>query len=113
MPGRLPFLYGCVAAGGRSAPVLNLNEQLGLGSRPPRAGSSVLVISLDVNCPVSLVGLMADRLSEVVEFRNGEIRGTTAQFRIQGRPYGRPKTLLQPEELLTQEQWIQLRAVML
>jgi chemotaxis signal transduction protein len=113
LPGRLPSLYGCVASSGRMIPVLDIRAQLGLDTRAVRAGASVLVISLDVSCPVALAGLVADKLSEVVDFRSFEIRGSTAQLRLEGRPYGRPKTLLQPEELLSSDAWEELRSLSL
>ncbi len=113
LPGRLPSLYGCVASSGRMIPVLDIREQLGLHVRPLRPGASILVISLDRSCPVGLAGLLADKLSEIVEFRAGEIRGSTAQLRIEGRPYGRPKTLLELEELVSLDHWAKLRSMAL
>lgn len=112
-PGRLPFVYGSVAANGRLIPVLDVREQLGLNVRPLRSNACVLIVALDGVGPVTLVGLIADKLSEIVDFRMTEIRGTVAQQRIQGRPYGRPKTVLEPNEVLTQSQWAELRSVIL
>jgi purine-binding chemotaxis protein CheW len=113
IPDRLPFFYGTAATNGRLIPVLDLRERLGLHTRPLRATACVVIIALGPACPVTLAGIIADKLSEVVDFRMVEIRGSIAQQRIQGRPYGRPKTLLEPEELLTQEEWAQLRSTML
>jgi len=104
------YLCGSVGANGRLVAVLDLREQLGLGPRPLRSTACVVVVGLSAACPVSAVGIVADKLSEVVEFRPGEIRGSKAQQRIQGRPYGRPKTLLDPEELLSASQWSELRS---
>jgi purine-binding chemotaxis protein CheW len=113
VPDRLPALYGFIPSSGRMIPVLDIRQQFGLEARPIPSGASVLVLSLDVHCPLSLVGLLADKLSEVVEFRAIEIRASVAQLRIEGRPYGRPKTLLQLEELLPPDYWAELRSLVL
>jgi chemotaxis signal transduction protein len=113
MPDRLPFLYGSVMANGRAVPVIDIRERLHLASRSLRPTACVVTVALSPSCPISVVGVVADKLSEVVDFRMTEIRGCIAQQRIQGRPYGRPKTMLEPEDLLTREQWEQLRAVAL
>ena len=110
---RVPYLYGAIPANGRLIPVLDVREKLGLGSRPARPTACVLVIGLNGNCPVKLVGMMADKLSEVVEFRASEIRGATAQQRIEGRPYGRPKIVLDPEHLLKPGEWSKLHSIVL
>lgn len=106
-------LYGSIGANGRLIPVIDLRERLGLRSRPLPDTACVVMIELSGSCPVSVVGIVADKLSEIIEFRPGEIRGSTAQQRIQGRPYGRPKTLLEPEELLSPMEWSQIRTRML
>jgi chemotaxis signal transduction protein len=113
IPDRLPYLYGSVAANGRLIPVLDIREQLQLNTRPLRPTACVVVVALGCNCPVSLAGIVSDKLSEVVDLRVVEIRGSVAQQRIQGRPYGRPKTLLEPEDLLTADQWVEVRSMML
>jgi purine-binding chemotaxis protein CheW len=105
-----PYLYGSVGANGRLIPVLDPRERLGLSARPLRANACVVVVGLSPSCALSVVGIVADKLSEVVEFRPAEIRGSTAQQRIQGRPYGRPKTLLEPEDLLSAEEWAEVRS---
>lgn len=109
----VPYLYGAIPAYGRLIPVLDVRQRFGLSSRPVRNSACVLVIGLEGNCPVKLVGMMADKLSEVVEFRASEIRGTTAQQRIEGRPYGRPKTVLEPEQLLKPPEWTKLHSIVL
>ena len=113
IPDRLPFFYGSVAANGRLIPVLDIREQLQLNTRPLRPTACVVVVALGGNCPVSLAGILADKISELIDFRVIEIRGSIAQQRIQGRPYGRPKTVLDPEDVLTYEQWIEVRSMMM
>lgn len=111
IPDRLPFLYGAVPTGGCAIPVIDIRERLHLPSRNLRPTACVVTVALSPGCPVSVVGVLADKLSEVIDFRMTEIRGSIAQQRIQGRPYGRPKTMLDTEDLLTREQWEQLRWV--
>ena len=107
------YLYGSIGANGRLVPVLDIRERLNLGTRPLRATACVIIAGLSPSCPISAVGVIADKLSEVVEFRPTEIRGSTAQQRIQGRPYGRPKTLLELDELLSTIEWAEVRSKML
>lgn len=110
---RVPYLYGAIPANGRMIPVLDIRQKLGLGARPTRPSACVLVVNLHGNCPVKVVGMVADKLSEVVEYRASEIRGSTAQQRVEGRPYGRPKTLLDPEQLLKPLEWTKIHSVVL
>ncbi len=112
-PDRMPYFYGTAATNGRLIPVLDFRERLSLPTRPLRATACVVILALGPGCPVSLAGILADKLSEVIDFRMVEIRGSIAQQRIQGRPYGRPKTLLEPEEILSTEEWAQVRSMML
>ncbi len=110
-PGRLPLLYGHVASSGRLIPVVDIRGQLGLDAASVRSGASVLVVGLDLSYPIGLIGLLVDKLSEVVEFRPAEIRGSTAQLRIDGRPYGRPKTVVELEGILSPDFLEQLSSV--
>jgi purine-binding chemotaxis protein CheW len=110
---RVPYLCGTIPADGRLIPVLDIRQKFGLGPRPARPHACVLVVGLNGTCPVKLVGMVADKLSEVVEFRASEIRGSTAQQRIEGRPYGRPKTVLDPLDLLKPAEWAKLQSVAL
>jgi hypothetical protein len=57
-----------------------------------------------------MVGLLVDKLSEVVELRDSEFRGNIVQQRIGGRPYGRPKNLVELETLLDPADWESIRA---
>lgn len=108
-----PFLFGSVAANGRLIPVIDIRDRLGLPARAARSSTCVIIVTPDGPASVPAVGIIADKLSEVVDFRSTEIRGSTGQLRIQGRPYGRPKTLLEPDELLERDEWVQLRSVLL
>jgi purine-binding chemotaxis protein CheW len=109
--GQVPYLCGAIPTNGRLIPVLDIRRKLGLSTRPVRPNASVLILGLNGNCPVKMVGMVADKLTEVVEYRATEIHGSTAQQRVEGRPYGRPKTLLAPEELLLPGEWSELQSL--
>ena len=106
-------LCGAIAANGRLIPVLDVRRKLGLSARPAPKTACVLVLEIDRGGPVKTVGVIADKLSEVVDYRTSEIHGTTVQQRVEGRPYGRPKTLLAPEHLLDPDEWLALKSVVL
>lgn len=110
---RIPYMCGSVAANGRLIPVLDVRDRLAANIRPARANGSVLVVSLDERCALGIVGLIADKLSEVVHLKETDIRGSIAQMRIDGRPYGRPKILVEVESLLQPDEWDRVRAVLL
>jgi chemotaxis signal transduction protein len=110
---RMPCLAGAIGTNGRTIPVLDFRHRLGLNAKTIPTSACVLVIEMASECPMKRVGILADKLSEVVEFRASEIRGSTAQQRIEGRPYGRPKTLLEPEQLLRPGEWTKLRSAVL
>lgn len=108
-----PYLVGTVPSNGRLIPVLDLRDRLAMNVRPARPHGSVLVVSLDESIPLGVVGLVADKLSEVVEVRDRDVRGSIIQQRIGGRPYGRPKTVINLETLLETAEWAQIRAAAL
>lgn len=113
VPQTVPFLAGAVGCNGRLIPVVDLRERLASEVKPPRPSGSVLVVSLNSGCPLTLAGVIADKLSEVVNLKESEIRGNIAQMRIDGRPYGRPKTVIEVESLLQFEEWARIRSVLL
>jgi purine-binding chemotaxis protein CheW len=103
--GGIPYVRGSVGANGRLIPVVDVRDRVAAMVQPVRAGASVLIVSLDGDCPIGMVGLIVDRLSEVVDLRETDIHGNLAQQHLHGRPYGRPRVLLEPETLLTREDW--------
>jgi chemotaxis signal transduction protein len=105
-----PYLIGTIPSNGRLIPVLDLRDRLALNVRPARPTGSVLVVALDESVPLTAVGFLVDKLSEVVEVRDSEIRGNVIQQRIAGRPYGRPKTLIELDTLLDGSDWEKIRA---
>jgi chemotaxis signal transduction protein len=103
--GRISCLRGSVGANGRLIPVVDVRDRLTANIQPAPSGASVLILSLDGDCPIGTVGLIVDRLSEVVDLRETDIHGNLVQQHLHGRPYGRPKVLIELETLLTREDW--------
>ena len=113
VPQKVPFLHGAVGSNGRLIPVVDLRERIASDVRPARPGGSILVLTLNSGCPLTIAGLIVDKLSEIVTLKETEIRGNIAQMKIDGRPYGRPKTLLEVESLLDTDEWSRIRSVLL
>jgi purine-binding chemotaxis protein CheW len=108
-----PYLQGSIATNGRLVPVVDVRERLAQNAVRLGTDASVLIMSTADNCPLGVIGVIADKLSQVIEFQDSEIRGTTAQRRIDGRPFGRPKTIIELDRLLTAEEWAYLQSVCL
>lgn len=92
------WLIGHAQTGGQRFPVIDLRGRLEL--TPGAPGREPCIVAVDVSggdgFPL-LVGFIADRVSEVVkararDFRQGKLR------------LGRPRRVLQPEEILTLEE---------
>ena len=105
----VPYLVGAIPSNGRMIPVVDMRDRLTLNAHPPKNGGSVLVVELDPANQISIVGLLVDKLSEVVVLRPGDIRGSTIHQRVGGRPYGRPKTLVDLDTLLQPAEWERIR----
>ncbi len=50
------------------------------------------------------VAVEADVLSEVIEVRDRDFRDGVIQLRYNGRPYGRPKVVVDPESLFKSDE---------
>ncbi len=107
----LDFVQGTVHVNGRELPVVDLRGRLGLTGRRPRPQASVIVLEVGANGARAHIGVLADRLTDVLELRERDIRGNVVQLRCGGKPYGRPKLLLDLERLVTQEELDRLRAL--
>jgi len=92
------WICGFATVGGRDFPVLDLRAKLGI-SRGPRGREPFIIV---VEAGDRLAGFIADRVSEVLElrprdFRKGAVRG-----------YGRPRKVLDPEWMITPEDWVKV-----
>lgn len=111
LEGGLDFVQGTVLVNGRELPVVDLRARLGLTAGRPRHDRSVIVLEVGSNGDCAQIGVLADRLTDVLEVRERDIRGNVVQLRCDGKPYGRPKMLLNLEQLVTAEELARLRAL--
>lgn len=107
----LSCLRGVMLVRGRRVPVIDLRTRLGLSDRGTHPRSSVLLLDIADVCGLPMLGLVVDRACEVVEFRDKDFRDSLIQLRAHGRPYGRPKTLLDPDSLLEREELASLKSI--
>lgn len=78
-PARLPqapaFLVGVIDVRGITVPVIDLRLKLGLGPTTVTENTRVLVLEIQIGERAVTLGLMADRVYEVAEFRLGDLDG--------------------------------------
>ena len=67
------YMLGLIDLRGRSVPVLDLRTKLGLPSVPPTETTRILVIELTVSGRALVLGLVADRVFEVMALSAGDI----------------------------------------
>jgi chemotaxis signal transduction protein len=102
-------MRGVLAVHGRRVPVIDIRQRLGLDDCSNHPAASVLLIETG-ECGIPALGIIVDKLTDVIEFRERDFRGNIIQQRAHGRPYGRPKTLLQLESLFTAEDLASLKS---
>lgn len=90
-----PWICGFTAVGGRDLPVLDLRAKLGIAHGSHGREPFIVVVETEGR----LAGFIADRVSEVLDlrardFRNGAVRG-----------HGRPRRVLDPDQIMTPEDW--------
>jgi purine-binding chemotaxis protein CheW len=107
----LPFVRGALIIKGRRVPVVDVRDRLGLRDRGSHPRSSVVLVDIPDVCGVPYLGIVADRMTDVLEFRDRDIRDNVVQLPPYGRPYGRPKTLLNVDLLLSAEEWESLKSI--
>jgi purine-binding chemotaxis protein CheW len=98
------WLRGFAALGGRDFPVIDLRSKLGLahGTHGPQA--CIVVVETEAEDGPRLAGFVADRVSEVIELRARDIRNGIA------RPRGRPRRVLDADQILTGAELVSLMA---
>ncbi len=67
------YMLGLIVLRGRSVPVLDLRTRLGLPSIPPTETTRILVLEVEVSGRPLVLGLVADRVIEVVALAAREI----------------------------------------
>jgi purine-binding chemotaxis protein CheW len=73
VPGGPDYLLGLIDVRGRGTPTIDLRVKLGLAPSPPDAATRILVLDIPIEGRVLGLGLVADRVIEVVSFATSEI----------------------------------------
>jgi chemotaxis signal transduction protein len=89
-----PWICGFAALRGRDFPVFDLRSKLGLRHGTHGRTPCIIVVELDGFYGPQLAGFVADRVSEIVEARERDLRGGKL------RTGGRPRAVLNPNVLL-------------
>jgi purine-binding chemotaxis protein CheW len=69
------YLLGLIDVRGRSAPVIDLRTKLGLAKVPPTPATRIMVLDVPLAGRVLSMGLVADKVLEVVTFTGSQIEG--------------------------------------
>jgi chemotaxis signal transduction protein len=93
------WLCGSAAIGGRDVPVIDLKIKLGIAEAAQGREPFIIIVAARGR----LAGFIADRVSEVLDvrqrdFRNGALRG-----------HGRLRRVLDSDQIITEEDWAELR----
>lgn len=107
----LECFRGILVVRGRRVPVIDIRERLGLGVAANHPRATVMLVETNGICGLPAIGVLVDKMTDVVEFRDRDFRENVIQQRPNGRPYGRPKTLLQLEGLLSEQEIVSLKSV--
>ena len=73
VPEAPPYMLGLIDLRGRSIPVLDLRGKLGLPAIPPTETTRILVLEVSIAGRALVLGLVADRVIEVMALGAGEI----------------------------------------
>lgn len=73
LPEAPPHVLGLIDLRGRSVPVLDLRVKLGLPAIPPTASTRILVLEIELPGRRLVLGLVADRVIEVMALDRDEI----------------------------------------
>ena len=88
-------IRGTVTLSGSDVAVIHPPAELGVPVANGNAGEWVLVVGSSTRT----FALEVDAIGELIDVRDRDIRDGSIQLRINGRPYGRAKTLFDPDDL--------------
>jgi purine-binding chemotaxis protein CheW len=94
------WVCGIAAIGGREFPVIDLRRKLGI----PRGAHGREPFIIVVLVEEKLAGFIADRVSAVLDLRGREFRNGAVRTR------GRVRKVLDPAQIMTQEDWSEVAA---
>jgi chemotaxis signal transduction protein len=89
------FVCGFAAVGGRDFPVLDLRAKLDITHGSHGREPFIIVVETGGR----LAGFIADRISEILDLRTRDFRNSAV------RGHGRPRRVLDPDQIMTPEQW--------
>ncbi len=69
------YLLGLIDVRGRSTPVIDLRTKLGLPQVPPTPATRIMVLDVPLDGRILSLGLVADKVLEVVTFTSSQIEG--------------------------------------
>ena len=107
----LTCVRGVLLVRGKKVPVIDIRDRLGLEGRASHPQNSVILLDTGSVSVLPVFGIIADKMTDVIEFRDRDFRDRVIQQRNSGRPYGRPKTLLDVDSLLTEEERTSLTTI--
>lgn len=68
------IMKGIIHLRGSVIPVVDLREDFGMSITPPTVDSCIIIVSLNLNEEKTLIGIVADRVQEVLEIEVNEIK---------------------------------------
>jgi chemotaxis signal transduction protein len=98
VPETLPSFAGIASLGGRPLAVFDLRVKLGLRHRSQGNRPRIIVIDVGAGESRRLAGFVADRVSDVVVFRDRDF--SHGAFRGNGRP----RRLLDPDQIASEDE---------
>ena len=88
-------IRGTVTLSGSDVAVIHRPAELGISVANGNTGEWVLVVESGTRT----FGLEVDAIGDLIDVRDRDIRDGTIQLRMNGRAYGRAKTLFDPDDL--------------
>jgi chemotaxis signal transduction protein len=96
---------------GRRVPVVDIRARLAVKPGPSRPNATVLLVEMREITGLPMLGILADRMTDVCDFRERDFREHVIQQRPHGKPYGRPKTLLTLEKMFSPDEIAELKSI--
>lgn len=78
VPNSRPFVRGLINVRGKVVPVVDLRRKFGMGTTEETADSRIVVLNVELKGQTSMIGLLADRVYEVVELPEASLETAPA-----------------------------------
>ncbi len=76
VPASSPFASGLINVRGKVVPLADLRHKLGMTKRPPTIDTRIVVIEVDLDGDLTIVGMIADKVHEVTDIPQASIEAT-------------------------------------